>query len=567
MKAKILVIDDEESIRYTFKTFLSDEGYSVSTAKNYDEAVALIKQTDFDVIFVDIILGDKSGIDVLSEVRKRNIHCPVNVITGQPKIDTVADAVRLGAFEYIVKPVFQETLLYAAHRALQYKTLQDEKEKYRSNLEAIFRSVREAIITVDKELVVLEVNEAAKDICGYSRDVIGKNFRSLSKKCNGTCLEALLKILKEKEPVEVYRLECHRQDRPQQVVSLDTSLLMDSLGEFSGAVLVVNDVTRLDDLERGLRDRRQFHDIIGQNEKMQKIYSLIEDLADVQTTVLITGESGTGKEMVAEALHYRGARGHKPLVKVNCSALSETLLESELFGHVKGAFTGAVKDRIGRFQRADGGTIFLDEIGDLSPRIQLRLLRVLQEMEFERVGESSPIKVDVRVVAATNQDMSKKVSIGEFRRDLYYRLKVVEVELPPLRDRREDLPLLVNHFLQSFNSKFNKHIMAVSEDVKKNFMDYPWPGNIRELEHVLEHAFILCRQDTITTHHLPRYFTDYLKGKTPFPGEEDAIGPQALLAALKKTGWNKSKAARFLGVNVRTIYRKIEKYKIMKEEI
>jgi transcriptional regulator with GAF, ATPase, and Fis domain len=348
-------------------------------------------------------------------------------------------------------------------------------------------------------------------------------------------------------------------------VSLKTTPLLNSKGRFSGAVLVVRDETRLHALEQDLKDRLQYHNIIGKSEKMQNIYSLLEDLADVQTTVLITGESGTGKEMVAEALHYKGERREKPLVKVNCSALSENLLESELFGHIRGAFTGAVKDKVGRFQLAHGGTIFLDEIGDISPRMQVKLLRVLQEKEFERVGESTSIKVDVRVIAATNQNLLEKVKTRKFREDLYYRLKVVEIEIPPLRERRDDIPSLVKHFRMKFNTRFNKNIISISEEVQKIFMDYSWPGNVRELEHTLEHAFILCHQDTITVHHLPLDIKSTAEKKATVVKETEGmeISRQRIVEALDKAGWNKSKAARMLGVNVRTIYRKIKKHGIV----
>jgi transcriptional regulator with PAS, ATPase and Fis domain len=330
---------------------------------------------------------------------------------------------------------------------------------------------------------------------------------------------------------------------------------------------VVRDETHLVSLERDLKKRRQFHGIIGKSDKIQKVYSLIEDLCGVETTVLITGESGTGKELVAEALHHGGVRSNKPLVKVNCSALSENLLESELFGHVKGAFTGAVQDRIGRFRKAGGGTIFLDEIGDISFSTQLRLLRVLSEKEFERVGDSTSVKVDVRIVAATNQDLREKVRQGEYREDLYYRLRVVEVTLPPLRERREDLSLLVDHFLKNFNQQFNKKITAVSSDVIKLFMDYPWPGNVRELEHSLEHAFVLCRQSIIGVNDLPPEFKEIAKTKASLSEDEKKDDTQALLQALEKTDWNKAKAARLLGISRQTLYRKIEVYNIVQDEL
>jgi len=562
MKAKILVIDDEEGIRFTFKKFLSDDGYSVETVTDFDEALSSITKTDFDVIFADIILGGKTGIDVLREIKERNLNCPVIMITGYPNIETASEAIRLGAFDYIPKPVQKNTLLHVANTALQYKILIDEKEKYRSNIEAIFRSVKDAIITVDKELTVLEINEAAKNICGFSRNAIGKVFSSLPKRCKGECTEPLVETINTKQSIEIYGLECQPEHRPAQVVTITTHPLLKRHGAFSGAIMVVRDETRLSDLERDLGERQQFHNIIGKSKKMQEICSLLELLSNVPTTVLIAGESGTGKELVAEALHYRGSRRNKPLVKVNCSVLSENLLESELFGHVKGSFTGAIRDKIGRFQIADGGTIFLDEIADISPRIQIKLLRVLQEMEFERVGDSTPTKVDVRLITATNQNLSRKVQLGEFRQDLYYRLKVMELTLPPLRERREDIPLLTEYFLKKFNKKFNKEIIAVSENVKKIFMNYSWPGNVRELEHALEHAFILCNESILTLEHLPLELKDSVEYR-----EAPMETSQAIQNALKKTGWNKAKAARLLGMSRRTIYRKIKEYRITKDEV
>jgi len=562
---RILVIDDEEGIRFTFRKFLSDQGYTVVTSENFEESLIRIRESDFDLIITDIVLEGKSGIDILREVKKRNLLCPVVMITGYPDIETTTNALRLGAFDYIIKPVRKHTLLRVAEMALQHKAVVDEKERYRLNLEAIFGSVKDAIITVDNELMVVEVNEAAKNICGFSRHVIGKIFSSQQKNCGGKCLEALKETINKKQPVELCRIECSNNKWPGQVLTITTSPLLSRLGVFSGAVMVVRDETDLVSLERDLRKRRQFHGIIGKSEKMQKLYSLIEDLCGVETTVLITGESGTGKELVAEALHHGGVRSNKPLVKVNCSALSENLLESELFGHVKGAFTGALQDKIGRFQRADGGTILLDEIGDISPSIQLRLLRVLAEKEFERVGDSTPVKVDVRIVAATNQDLREKIRRGEYREDLYYRLRVVELTSPPLRERREDIPLLVDHFLDKFNQQFNKKIVAVSADVMKLFMDYPWPGNVRELEHSLEHAFVLCRQSIIGVNDLPPEFKEIAETKASLSEDEKEDDTQTLLQALEKTDWNKAKAARLLGISRQTLYRKIEMYNLLKD--
>jgi transcriptional regulator with PAS, ATPase and Fis domain len=331
---------------------------------------------------------------------------------------------------------------------------------------------------------------------------------------------------------------------------------------FSGAVVVIRDETRIADLERDLRERRQFHNIIGKSRQMQEVYTLIENLADVQTTVLISGESGTGKELVAEAIHYKGVRKDMPLVKVSCSALSESLLESELFGHVRGAFTGAVKDKTGRFQRADGGTIFLDEIGDISPRTQLQMLRVLQEMEFERVGDSSPVRVDVRVIAATNRDLAERVRSGEFREDLYYRLKVIELALPPLRERTDDIPILLEHFIGKFNQRLGRNIAGVSAEVSRLCMEYPWPGNIREFEHALEHGFILCRQSTITLEHLPKNIREFRGDDSVSSAEGEEDERARIISSLEKAGGNKARAARLLNIDRKTLYRKLEKYSI-----
>ncbi len=444
-------------------------------SKDYDEALRVISDINLDLIFSDILLVGNTGIDILREVKTRNLNVPVVMITGYPNLETASEALRLGAFDYVSKPIRRDALLHVTKLALNHKALVDENEKYRDNLEAVFRSVKDAIITVDKDLKILAVNETAESTCGFSADSIGRGIGAPGTACDGRCLQALKQTIEKKQSFEVARLECRRKNREPQVVNVTASPI-DRNGLFAGGVMVVRDETRLATLEQDLKERREFHNIVGKSEQMQKVYELIRVLAEVETTVLITGESGTGKELVAAAIHYSGARGEKPYVKVNCAALSENLLESELFGHVKGAFTGAIKDNRGRFQAADKGTIFLDEIGDISPKMQLNLLRVLQERQFERVGDSTQINIDVRIIAATNRNLREKVARGEFREYLYYRLKVMEVPLAPLRERREDLPLLVDHFLKTLNKKFDKKITAVSDDVRRLFLEHSWPG-------------------------------------------------------------------------------------------
>lgn len=564
MNERILVVDDEESIRYTFEVFLSDEGYMVACAGSYKEALALLQEKRFDLIYADIIMENGTGIDLLKTARETWPGVPVILITGMPSVETAADALRNGALDYVVKPLRQDDLLRSAQIALKHKAISDEKEKCRLNFEAVFRSVKDGIVTVDGQMTVVEINEAACLICGLERStVIDRPFRPPAGRCRGKCIDALKEVFTTRKAAGFRHVECrsdHSENGRYQVVSLTASPLVGRNEEaFAGAVLVIRDETRMVNLERKLKKNTA---IVGQSEEIHKIQALIDDLADVRTTVLLSGETGTGKELVVEELHRRGARCHKPLIKVNCAALSENLLESELFGHVVGAFTGAAKDKLGRFQLAHGGTLFLDEIGEISHRIQLRLLRFLETMEFERVGDGTTIKVDARVVAATNQDLTQKVIQGEFREDLYYRLKIMEIDLPPLRRRRGDIPPLVDHFLNLFNRKLDKKIYDITIDVWKLLNAYHWPGNVRELRNIIEHAVVRCHEGVIGINHLPVELMRLdQRMQHPEGGNVEDEG-QTIRQTLNQTRWNKSKAAELLGISRRTIYRKMQKYKI-----
>lgn len=445
------------------------------------------------------------------------------------------------------------------------KRAEEDIVRQQSRLTAIFRSVKDAIITVDTNLKVIEANQAAETICGFKlENIIGKVFTDCPSGCDNACHEVLWETLRRKTTVTGYQIQCDRGAQLLQKVDVSSSPLLDKGGRFMGAVLVIRDITRLNALEKELEERHRFQKIIGKSRRMREIYKLLEDLADLETTVLITGESGTGKELVAKALHNSGKRAFKPFVTVNCSALAENLLESELFGHVKGAFTGAVKSARGRFQTADGGTIFLDEIGDISLRIQLKLLRFLQEKTFERVGESTSMHADVRIIACTNKDLKAAIAGGVFREDLYYRLKVVEIALPPLRERLGDIPLLVDHFCRTFNRSFKKKIKSFANDVLDDFMGYNWPGNVRELEHTVEHAFVLCHGRSIERRHLPVEILNHAAGRKSAAMNKPVKGRREIEKALSKTGWNVAKAARLLGIGRRTIYRRIEKYHLIR---
>ena len=448
-------------------------------------------------------------------------------------------------------------------RAIENKQFEEELERHRSRLESIFSSVQDAIITVDTEMNVIEANKAAEKICGFKLDN-GQAFSDCTADCDQSCLEVLQETLRKRTTIRDYQIECGHRRRNKMIAMVNSSPLLDSGGHFMGAVLVIRDITRLTHLEEELKERHHFQNIIGKSEKMQNVYNLLKTLANQTTTVLLTGGSGTGKEMAARALHYGGTRANGPFVTVNCSALAESLLESELFGHVKGAFTGADRDKIGRFEAADRGTILLDEIGDISPLIQLKLLRVLQEKEFDRVGESNPRKVDVRVLASTNRNLKEAINAGEFRIDLYYRLNVIEISLPLLRERYEDIPLLINHFCEVFQKSYDNNITGVSDEVLQAFMNYPWPGNVRELEHAIERAFVLCRDPLIQLAHIPAEIRDYTPARINkrLPEDRRSDDPEAIRDALEKTDWNISKAARRLGISRWTMYRRFEKYNI-----
>ena len=422
--------------------------------------------------------------------------------------------------------------------------LKEEKNK------AIFASVQEGMVTVDRNMVIIEANKALRKICGLKPEgIIGRNFTSVPKMCRKACEDVLSQVLQTRTPVNAYRSECRHQERPGNHVLISSAPLLGASQDFQGAVLVIQDIAPATEGEQTKRDR--FHRIIGKNVKMQEIYKLIQLISGTDTTLLITGESGTGKEVVADAIHATGNRSQKPLIKVNCSSLSEPLLESELFGHVKGAFTGAVADSKGRFEVAEGGTLLLDEIGDISPRIQSKMLRVLQMKEFERVGNSHTRKSNVRIIATTNKNLVAMVKNGEFREDLYFRLKIIEITIPPLRERQEDILLLAHHFVDLLNKQRQSRIENFTHDAESLLSHYPWPGNVRELEHAIEHASVFCNDTTITSHHLPPEIR-----RQPANGKATLVrsaGPtderSSVLRALVKSGWNKSKAARMLGIH------------------
>ena len=568
--SNILIVEDEHVLRVTFQQFLEEEGYTVAVAEGYNEAVGHLDDGAFDVVVTDIVLGGKTGIDLLRTIQQREMNCQVVMITGDPSIDTASEAVRLGAFDYIPKPVTGPVLKRVIRLACDRNELQAERDRYaaqidqaRRELETIFNSVNEGIVTVDAALRIAHVNEAARTILQLPRGHLGGEPLSglLSDELAPARL-ALEETVAGREPTADTRMEVRLSDGRPQVLRVSTVPLVDE----GGAVLVVRDTTRLSRLEEQLEETQGYHGIIGKSPKMQQLFDMIENVKDTDSTVLICGESGTGKERIAAAIQGLSRRAKGPYIKVNCAALSEDVLESELFGHVKGAFTGAFKDRMGRFEAADAGTILLDEIGDVSVKVQLRLLRVLQEREFERVGDTRSIQTDVRVIVTTNQDLVEKIQTGDFRQDLYYRLNVVRLEAPPLREKSEDVPLLVEHFRRHFNALTNKDISGIAPETMEIFMRYPWLGNVRELENCIERAFVVCKGTEILPAHLPPEIESYsadsgsASGATFSGKDSSSLKREQVLDALRQTDWNVAKTAKKLGVARNTLYLKMKTF-------
>jgi two-component system response regulator AtoC len=445
IKARILVVDDEPNIAEVVRSTLISTGYEVEATSKPTDAEALLEQQEFDLVLTDLKMDPVDGLEILRRTKEKDPHVPVIIITAFATVETAIEAMKAGAFDYILKPFKLSELKIVVRKALEYR-----------------------------------------------------------------------------------------------------------------ATLVEND-----QLKEMLKTKFDMSNIIGKSPAMQPIFECIRKVATSNATILVTGESGTGKELVAKAIYMNSNRHERPFISINCGALPETLLESELFGYVKGAFTGANADKKGLFQAADGGTIFLDEIGLTTPAMQMRLLRVLQEREFRRVGDTRDIKVDVRVIAATNENLSEKVKSSKFREDLYYRLSVIPVHLPPLRERRSDIPLLIQHFLQRAEARMGKKYR-----VEKRFLDtliqYSWPGNIRELENVIERGVALAEGTTLNVDDMPDNILDFKPEESDTtPRELRAVVEESerrhIVRVIKETDGNKKLAARILGIDLATLYRKMDR--------
>jgi len=426
-------------------------------------------------------------------------------------------------------------------------------------------SINEGIFTVDSQWCVTSFNHAAERITGTPRqEALGKLCSEVFRAniCEQSC--ALKQTMSTGKPIINATAHIINHDGHRVPIRISTALLKDDQGRVMGGVETFQDLSQIEQLQKELQAKYTIEDIVGHSPAMKQLFELLPQIAESSSTVLIEGASGTGKELFAKAIHNLSPRRNKRFVAVNCAALPDSLLESELFGHKAGAFTDARRDKPGRFVRADKGTILLDEIGDISSAMQIRLLRVLQERIVEPLGSVEPVKVDVRVLAATNKDLSRLVREGKFRDDLYYRIRVIQLKLPILQERREDIPLLVDHSIAKFNHLQGKDISGVSDEVIARLMNYDYPGNIRELENIIEQAFVLCRGGLIELHHLPQELV-LLGDKSPttsHPMSLQAMEKHLITEALQRHKGNRKKVARDLNIDPSTLYRKIKAFQI-----
>ena len=444
-------------------------------------------------------------------------------------------------------------------------TLHDYVEKF-NQLSTIFDAMPTGVFAIlDPKLNIATINKAASLILGTDSEMfIGKNAREIFESHFPGILKLIEETRQNHRPIKNFTLEIEGLNAEINTYLVSTALSEEIDTQEYCIVLVLHDISEVTRLRKTAMSLHSFGSMIGSSAKMKEVYSLIETVAQYDTTVLIYGETGTGKEMVARTIHELSHRASGPFVPVSCSALSSTLLESELFGHVKGAFTGAIKDRRGRFEIADGGTIFLDEVGTLSLEIQVKLLRTIQERRIERVGSSESIPVNVRVISATNRILTELVAKSEFRDDLYYRLKVFQINLPPLRDRRLDIPFLADHFIDKFNKILNRNIIGLSPATKEALMNYFWPGNVRELENAIEHALVLSPGKVIEYQSLPPEIR-YAKtnGTPPPPPSEDLNNEEEnIRRALASFSGNVSRSAANLGMHRTTLWRKMREFGI-----
>jgi PAS domain S-box-containing protein len=436
----------------------------------------------------------------------------------------------------------------------------------------IIDSINDGVIVTDKERKIVYINEKGRKLLRYKEgEILKVKCKSITQtsRCDEEC--PMTMAISQNRDIDNIDMWYTTKDGNKFLSRTKVLLLKNSAGELIGGVEIFRDITQVSQMQEEFESQYNFSNLIGKSGSMNQVFDLIKMVSNTDSTCLITGESGTGKELVANAIHYNSLRKEKPLVKVHCAALNEGVLESELFGHVKGAFTGANWDKVGRFEYASGGTLFLDEIGEIPPSTQVKLLRVVQEGELERVGSSKTIKIDVRLIAATNKNLEEEVRKGSFRQDLYYRLNVFKIALPPLRERKEDIPMLVNHFIKKVSSKMpQKQIEGIEAEALSRLMEYDYPGNVRELENIIEHSAIRARGKYIKASDLPlpliplQINSEMKLHQINVPLQN--LERELIVKALDETRWRISKTASKLGVSRVTLWRKMKEYGIEKRD-
>jgi PAS domain S-box-containing protein len=434
--------------------------------------------------------------------------------------------------------------------------------------DTILDSIADGVFTVDRSWKITSFNTAAERIVGVAREeAIGRNCADVfsASICTKNC--ALARSMETGNEIIDQKIDIINSAGQKVPVSISTAVLRDREGNVLGGVETFRDLSEVEELKKEIAKTYTFEDIISKNRHILEIFDILPDIAESDSTVLIEGKSGTGKELFARAIHNLSPRKSGPFIAVNTSALPDTLLESELFGYVKGAFTNALSDKPGRFALAQGGTILLDEIGDLSLHLQVKLLRVLQEKEYEPLGSVRPKKADVRIIASTNRRIEEEVSRSNFREDLFFRLNVIKIQLPELRERREDIPLLIEHFVTKISRRIGKDITGVSDEVLRFLLRYDFPGNVRELENIIEHAVVLCRTDTITREHLPKELfvklTDFSTKPDSLKNWREEAEKALITETLARFGGNRIKTAQALNMNKTTLWRKMKKYHLL----
>ena len=576
----ILVVEDEGIVARDIQNCVVNLGHeAVGWASTGEEALEIAEKSRPDLVLMDIRLGGAmDGIAAAEEIRSR-FEIPVVFLTAYADDETLAKAKAVGPFGYVLKPFEESDLRLAIEMGVcrhefdrSLKKSNEELAEEKGFLDALFDTIPSSVMVVDQEHRIRMVNQGLEQAFKVANetalescpgDVLSCPQAVDSPGCCGTlaeCVRCQLRppIAEALSGKTVPRQHCkfsfQSEGETHQLSLLVSAMPLDYKGERL-AIVVLEDVTELNGLRRLLHTEKTFAGIVGSSPEMQEVFDAIREVADVGAPVMVLGESGTGKELVARAIHDQGARSDRSFVSVNCGALPDGLLESELFGHVKGAFTGSVRDRKGRFELADGGTIFLDEVADLSVAMQVKLLRVLQEGTFERVGGEKTVTVDVRVVSATNKNLEEEVAAGRFREDLFYRLCVVPIVVPPLRERIEDVPLLVEHFLSRESVSSSGRQVAVSGEVMSLLMAYRWPGNVRELQNALQFAWIKCKGAEIEPAHLPANLRHVVEIGQVVGKRSKKLTATAVAEALAQTDGNKSEAAKHLGVSRATLYR------------